>query len=85
MQRVSEKPGAIATDDDAASDSATIVLLDVAGNNRLAAEIEKREDIAAALKELREPLRQMGDLRGQLFGFLPRPAFGHHAIGKSEG
>ncbi len=46
LARVSGKPGAIAADDAAQFDRAAIVLLDVAGNNRLAAEIEKQENIA---------------------------------------
>ena len=46
LAEVSGKPGAIAADDAAQFDRAAIVLLDVAGNNRLAAEIEKREKIA---------------------------------------
>ena len=44
LAEVSGKPGAIAADDAAQFDRAAIVLLDVAGNNRLAAEIEKREE-----------------------------------------
>ena len=40
LARVSGKPGTMATDNAVGSDRATIVLLDVAGNNRLAAEIE---------------------------------------------
>ena len=54
LARVSGKPGTIATDDGLTSDRAAIVLLDVAGNNRLAAEIEKREDIAVDLATLGE-------------------------------
>lgn len=45
LARVSGKPGTIA-DDDAKIDRSVVVLLDVAGNNRLAAEIEAREKIA---------------------------------------
>jgi hypothetical protein len=46
LARVSGKPGAMAPDDGAELDRAAVILLDVAGNNRLAAEIEKRERIA---------------------------------------
>ncbi|NLF09541.1 MAG: hypothetical protein GX594_16405 [Pirellulaceae bacterium] len=52
LARVSGKPGTIMTDDAASPDRAAIVLLDVAGNNKLAAEIEKQEKIAVDVAAL---------------------------------
>lgn len=52
LARGSGTPGAMATDDEVAPDRACLVLLDVAGNNRLAAEIEKREKIAVDVASL---------------------------------
>lgn len=54
LARVSGKPGVLATDDSTEADRSAVLLLDVAGNNRLAAEIEQREKIAVDLATLGE-------------------------------
>jgi hypothetical protein len=54
LARVSGTPGSLATDDISQFTNAAVVLIDVAGNNPLAAEIEKRENIAVDVDTLGE-------------------------------
>ena len=46
LGRVAGRQSTIETDDATGGDASAIVLLDVAGNNRLAAEIEAQEKLA---------------------------------------